>query len=381
MKKRRNHDAGFKARVALEAVKGERTVSELAAEYGVHPTMIHQWKKALLDGAAEIFERGGRKAPEVDEDTVRALHAKIGELAVANDSLSRKAQALDREVRRGMIEKNHPSLSVGAQCRLLSISRSSFYYAPQGETAMNLDLMLLIDKQFLDMPFYGVRQMTWHLQNEGHAVNQKRIRRLMRLMCLMPIYQKPDTSRPAKGHKTYPYLLGGLRVERPNQVWCADITYIPMRKGFLYLVAVMDWFTRKVLAWRISNTLEADFCVEALNEAIHKFGPPEIMNTDQGAQFTSFAWTNRLKRVGTRISMDGKGRCLDNIFIERLWRSLKYECVYLHAWETGSQARTGIGRWITFYNHQRPHAAHGGQPPAVVYFNAIETDQQVQAVA
>ena len=154
-----------------------------------------------------------------------------------------------------------------------------------------------------------------------------------------------------------------------------------MRRGFLYLVAIMDWFTRKVLAWRISNTLEADFCVEALNEAIHKFGPPEIMNTDQGSQFTSFAWTDRLKRIGTRISMDGKGRCLDNIFIERLWRSLKYECVYLHAWKTGSQARAGIERWITFYNHQRPHTAHGGQPPAVVYFNAIETDQQVQAVA
>ncbi len=216
---------------------------------------------------------------------------------------------------------------------------------------------------------------------DGHAVNQKRIRRLMRLMRLMPIYQKPDTSKPAKGHKTYPYLLGGLRVERPNQVWCADITYLPMRKGFLYLVAIMDWFTRKVLAWRISNTMEADFCVEALNEAIHKFGPSEIMNTDQGSQFTSFAWTDRLKRAGTRISMDGKGRCIDNIFIERLWRSLKYECVYLHAWETGSQARAGIGPWITFYNHQRPHTAHGGQPPAVVYFNHIETDQQVQAVA
>lgn len=280
-----------------------------------------------------------------------------------------------------MIDKNHPSLSVGAQCRLLSISRSSFYYELTGETAMNLDLMVKIDKQFLETPFYGVQQMTWHLQNEGHAVNQKRIRRLMRLMRLMPIYQKPDTSRPAKGHKTYPYLLGGLRIDRPNQVWCADITYLPMRKGFLYLVAIMDWFTRKVLAWRISNTLEADFCVEALNEAIHKFGPPEIMNTDQGSQFTSFAWTDRLKRVGTRISMDGKGRCLDNIFIERLWRSLKYECVYLHAWETGSQAKAGIGRWITFYNHQRPHTAHGGQPPAVVYFNTIETDQQVQAVA
>jgi putative transposase len=190
-----------------------------------------------------------------------------------------------------MIERTHSKLSVGAQCRLLSISRSSFYYTPQGEMAMNLDLMVKIDKQFLETPFYGVQQMTWHLQNEGNVVNYKRIRRLMRLMRLMPIYQKPDTSRPAKGHKTYPYLPGGLRVERPNQVWCADITYLPMRKGFLYLVAIMDWFTRKVLAWRISNTLEADFCVEALNEAIHRFGPPEIMNTDQGSQFTSFAWT------------------------------------------------------------------------------------------
>jgi len=246
---------------------------------------------------------------------------------------------------------------------------------------MNLDLMLKVDKQFLETPFYGVRQMTWHLQNEGHAVNEKRIRRLMRLMRLMPIYQKPNTSKPAKGHKTYPYLLGGLRIDRPNQVWCADITYLPMRRGFLYLVAIMDWFTRKVLAWRISNTLEAEFCLEALNEAIHKFGPPEIMNTDQGSQFTSFDWTDRLKRAKTKISMDGKARYLDNIFIERLWRSLKYECVYLHAWETGSQAKAGVGRWITFYNHQRPHAAHGGQPPAVVYFNATQTDQQVQAVA
>ena len=280
-----------------------------------------------------------------------------------------------------MIERTHPKLSVAAQCQLLSFSRSSFYYAPPGETAINLELMLKVDKQVLDTPFYGVRQMTWHLQNEGHVVNEKRIRRLMRLMRLMPIYQKPNTSKPAKGHKTYPYLLGGLRIDRPNQVWCADITYLPMRKGFLYLVAIMDWFTRKVLAWRISNTLEAEFCLEALNEAIHKFGPPEIMNTDQGSQFTSFDWTDRLKRAKTKISMDGKARYLDNIFIERLWRSLKYECVYLHAWETGSQARAGVGRWFTFYNHLRPHAAHGGQPPAVVYFNSIETDQQEQAVA
>jgi putative transposase len=242
-----------------------------------------------------------------------------------------------------MIERCHPKLSVGAQCRLLSISRSSFYDEPQGETVMSLDLMLLIDKQFLDTPFYGVRQMTWHLRNKGHPVNEKRIRRLMRLMGLMPIYQAPNTSKPAKGHKTYPYLLRGLRVERPDQVWCADIPCIPMKRGFLYLVAIMDWRTRKVLARRMSNTQEADFCVEALNEAIHRFGAPEIMNTDQGSQFTSFAWTDRLKRAGSRISMDGKGRCIDNpraflrtdgrnaLDMSRLWRSLKYECVYLHA--------------------------------------------------
>ena len=188
----------------------------------------------------------------------------------------------------------------------------------------------------------------------------------MRLMGLMPIYQKPNTSKAAKGHKIFPYLLRGLRVDRPNQVWCEDITYLPlsadlpckspagqwMRRGFLYLVAIMDWHTRKVLAWQISNALEADFCVEALNEAIHKFGPPEIMNTDQGSQFTSFVWTNHLRRSGVRISMDGKGRFLDNIFVERLWRSLKYECVYLHAWETGSEAKAGVRKWIEFYNHK-----------------------------
>lgn len=280
-----------------------------------------------------------------------------------------------------MIEPAHPRLSIGAQCRLLSIARSTFYYEPLGESALNLDLMLQIDRQFMETPFYGVQQMTWHLQNEGCRVNVKRVRRLMRLMGLMPIYQKPNTSLAAKGHKTYPYLLRGLHIDRPNQVWCTDITYLPMRRGFLYLVAIMDWATRKVLAWRISNTDEAEFCVEAFNEAVHRFGAPEIMNSDQGSQFTSFAWTDRMKRAGVRISMDGRGRCIDNIFIERLWRSLKYECVYLRAWETGSQARADIGQWMTFYNHQRPHAAHGGRPPAAVYWNKLQPDQQAQKVA
>ena len=274
-----------------------------------------------------------------------------------------------------MVNKDHPGLSIAKQCRLLSISRSSFYYEPKGETAYNLMLMRLIDEQFLDTPFYGVRQMTWHLRAQGHPVNQKRIRRLMRLMGLMPIYQQPKTSTKATGHKTYPYLLRRLTVERPNHVWCSDVTYIPMRRGFLYLVVIMDWATRKVLAWRLSNTLEADFCVEALNEALARFGPPDIMNTDQGSQFSSWVWTNPLRQAGVKISMDGKGRFLDNIFVERLWRSLKYECVYLHAWSGGREARAGIGKWIEFYNQQRPHSSLGGQTPYAVYWNRNDQEQ------
>ena len=184
---------------------------------------------------------------------------------------------------------------------------------------------------------------------------------------IMPIYQRPRTSIPAKGHKVYPYLLRGVGIERPNQVWCADITYIPLEKGFLYLVAIMDWWSRKVLAWRLSNTMDVQFCVDALEEAMGCYGAPEIFNTDQGSQFTSWAWTQRLKEAGVRISMDGRGRFLDNIFIERLWRSLKYECIYLHAFSGGREARQGIGDWITFYNHRRPHAAHGGETPVGVY--------------
>lgn len=266
-----------------------------------------------------------------------------------------------------MIQPNHPKLSVTRQCRLVSVSRSSFYHQPRGESVRNLALMVEIDRQFLDTPFYGAQQMTWHLRAQGHHVNIKRVRRLMRLMGLMPIYQKPRTSIPAKGHKTYPYLLRGLSVDRPNQVWCADITYIPLARGFLYLVAIMDWWSRKVLAWRLSNTMDAQFCLDALDEALERHGAPGIFNTDQGSQFTSWAWTQRLKDAGTRISMDGRGRFLDNIFIERLWRSLKYECVYLHAFSGGREARQGIGAWVTFYNHRRPHHVHGGETPGKVY--------------
>lgn len=249
-----------------------------------------------------------------------------------------------------MIEPEHPDLFIGQQCRLLSISRSTFYYAPVGES-----------------PFYGARQMMFHLRRLGHEVGRKRVGRLMTLMGLSPIYQKPRTSDPHPQHPIYPYLLKDMEITRPNQVWCADITYIPMRKGFLYLVAVMDWATRKVLAWKLSNTMEADFCIEALHDALARFGRPEIFNTDQGSQFTSPRFTQVLKDVGVRISMDGKGRWMDNVFIERLWRSIKYECVYLHAFETGSELRGGLSRWGDFYNSGRPHSSLAGRTPDEAY--------------
>ena len=270
-----------------------------------------------------------------------------------------------------MIWPDHPRLSIVRQCRLASLGRSMFYHVPRGESPENLALMGEIDRQFLETPFYGARQMTWHLRAQGHLVNIKRVRRLMWLMGLMPIYRQPRTSVPAKGHKIYPYLLRGMRIDRPNQVWCADITYIPLAKGFLYLVAIMDWSSRKVLAWRLSNTMDVQFCVDALDDALARHGAPEIFNTDQGSQFTSWAWTQRLKQAGVRISMDGRGRFLDNILIERPWRSLKYECVYLHAFSGGHATRMGIGHWFDFYNNRRPHTAHGGANPADVYLDQL----------
>ena len=269
-----------------------------------------------------------------------------------------------------MIDPDHERLSIRRQCELVSISRASFYRQPAGETSENLELMRLIDEAFTEMPWYGSRQMARHLRRQGWCVGRKRVRRLMRKIGLSPIYQAPKTSEPHPQHRIYPYLLRHLNIERPDQVWCADVTYIPMRRGFLYLVAIMDWFSRKVLAWRLSNTMDTDFCVAALEEAIARHGRPDIFNTDQGSQFTSFAFTTTLKDAGIRISMDGRGRWMDNVFIERLWRSLKYECVFLNAFETGGEARAGIGSWIDYYNRRRPHSTFDGRTPDEVYATA-----------
>ena len=274
---------------------------------------------------------------------------------------------MSRAARRALIERADPVLPVSQQCRLLAVSRSSVYRKPAEVSEADRAIMALIDRQYLARPYYGSRRMAAWLTTQGRVVNRKRVQRLMRLMGLVAIYQRPNTSKPAPANKVYPYLLGGLTIARINQVWCADITYIPMAKGFLYLVAVMDWHSRAVLAWRLSNTLGADFCVEALEEALAHHARPEIFNTDQGCQFTSTEFTGVLEDCSITISMDGKGRCMDNIFVERLWRSLKYEEVYLHAYASVAEAKAGIGAWLRFYNEERQHQSHGYRTPRQIY--------------
>ena len=268
--------------------------------------------------------------------------------------------------RRGMVDREHRKLPIVRQCALLGVSRSSLYYRPKGASEEDLSLMGEIDRQYLETPFYGSRRMKAWLGRRGIQVSRKRVQRLMRAMGLRAIYRRPRTSRPAKGHRVYPYLLRNAKVTRPNQVWVADITYLPMARGFLYLAAVMDWYSRYVVAWRLSNTLEADFCAEALMEALER-GRPEVFNTDQGSQFTSQEFTQVLQDRGVKISMDGKGRYQDNIFVERLWRTVKYEEVYLKAYANTLEARRGLGEYFRFYNNQRPHQALGYRTPAEVF--------------
>ena len=268
-----------------------------------------------------------------------------------------------------MVDRRHSLLSVVRQCRLLDISRSGLYYQSVVTSEENLALMKLIDRQYLATPFYGARKIAAWLKSQGQRVNRKRVRRLMRIMGLKAIYRRPRTSKPAPGHKIYPYLLSGLKITRLNQVWAADITYIPMTRGFLYLIAIMDVYSRYVLSWRLSNTLDAGFCVEALEEALRK-GRPEIFNTDQGAQFTSGAFTGLLEQHGVKVGMDGKGSYNDNLFIERLWRTVKYEEVYLKAYQDGTEARIGLGNYFRFYNTERLHQTHSYRTPAEVYTSA-----------
>jgi len=269
-----------------------------------------------------------------------------------------------------MIDRTH-DLPVVRQCQILELPRSTAYHRPAPESAANLLLMRRIDELHLQFPFAGSRMLRDLLRQEDIVAGRKRINRLMAKMGIEALYRKANTSRRAPGHTIYPYLLRNLAIDRPNQVWAADITYIPMRRGFVYLVAVIDWFSRRVLAWRLSNTLTADFCLDAVREAIYRYGTPEIFNTDQGSQFTSTEFAGLLKQHEIRISMDGKGCWRDNVFVERLWRSIKYEEVYLHAYDDVPQAKAGLARYFAFYNGRRPHRTFGGITPDQTYFDNL----------
>lgn len=272
-----------------------------------------------------------------------------------------------------MIDKNNKNLSISEQCKLLSVSRSTFYYKPKSESENELDLMAKIDELHLNRPYLGSRGIVRFLKRQGIFANRKKIRRLMKKMGISCIYRKINTSKPHPNHKIYPYLLKDLQINRSNQVWVSDITYIPMNHGFIYLVAVMDLYSRQILSWKVSNTLDTSFCIEALEEAIAKYGKPEIFNTDQGSQFTSLLFTETLAENGIKISMDGKGRCIDNVFIERFWKSLKYEEVYLKAYDSVREAVFSIGEYIWDYNNERPHSSLGDKTPEEAYSKSIIT--------
>jgi putative transposase len=269
--------------------------------------------------------------------------------------------------RRAMLDRDHAKLSIRRQCELLGIARSGIYRPVRPANDNDLGVLRRLDELFTQWPFLGSRRLARLLREEGHAINRKRVQRLMRQMGIAALGPKPRTSKPEPGHKVFPYLLRGLVIDRPNQVWAADITYIPIGRGFLYLVAIMDWASRAVLSWRLSNTMDVSFCVAALEEALARFGRPEIFNTDQGSQFTSAAFTGTLVRAGVRISMDGRGRWMDNVFIERLWRSLKYEDIYLKGYADGREAKAGIAAWVAFYNTRRPHMALAHRTPMALW--------------
>jgi putative transposase len=270
------------------------------------------------------------------------------------------------ELKRSLVETGHPRLSIHRQCELLGLARSSFYYEAASESKENLELMRLIDEEYTAHPYYGSRRMAVWLRNRGHEVNRKRVQRLMRLMNLEAIYPKPKLSVPSSQHKVYPYLLRGVSIERVDQVWSSDITYVPLESGFMYLAAVIDWYSRYVIAWRLSNTLDGAFCLDMLDEAL-SLGKPEVFNTDQGVQFTAQAWTSRLESAGVAVSMDGKGRCLDNVFVERLWRSVKQEDIYLKRYEVVPALQAGLKEYLAFYNEERPHQSLEYRTPAAVY--------------
>ncbi|NVH78249.1 IS3 family transposase [Paraburkholderia sp. JPY432] len=366
---RRTHSAAFKAKVALAAVKGERTLAELAQQFDVHPNQITEWKRQLQERAADVFGAGGVPTNEPPVD-LKSLHAKIGQLALENGFFKRRARQGGIAERKEMIDRTH-ALPIAQQARLVGVARSSVYYQPQPVGEADQKLMRRIDELHMEFAFAGARMLARLLRREDHEVGRRRVRTLMKRMGVEALYCKPNTSRRNAQHKIWPYLLRGMKIARANQVFALDTTYIPMARGFVYLTAVVDWASRKILAHRVAITLEASHAVEALEEAFVRYGLPDIVNTDQGSQFTAGAFTDAVLSRQVRLSMDGKGAWRDNVFVERVWRSIKYEEVYLKAYESVSHARRSIGEYIELYNRKRPHSSLADQTPDEAYFATL----------
>ncbi|MHB0791235.1 IS3 family transposase [Bradyrhizobium sp. 5.13L] len=367
---RRHHAPAFKAKVALAAIKGEMTLAQLAEHFDVHPNQITQWKSQLQEAASGVFGPGGGNRTSEPAVDVKALHAKIGDLTLENGFFRRRAQQSRPAERKAMIDREH-DLPITRQAEVLKISRGSVYYLPRPVSPADLAIMRRLDRLHLEFPFAGSRMLRDLLAAEGCKIGRRHVKTLMRRMGIEALYRRPRTTKPEPGHKIYPCLLRRMEITRPNQVWAMDITYIPMARGFVYLAVVLDWFSRRVLSWRVSITMEAAFCVETLEDALARHGRPDIFNTDQGSQFTGAAFTGVLASHGIAISMDGRGAWRDNVFVERLWRSVKYEEVYLRAYDTVSDARASIGRYLAFYNGRRPHSSLDRGTPDQAYFNPL----------
>ena len=367
---RRTHSAVFKAQVALAALGGDKTLVELAQRFDVHPHQITEWKRQLSERAADLFGAGAAPAePPID---LKALHAKIGQLTLEHGFFSRGAHQGGMAERNAMMDSTH-ALSISRQAQLVGISRGSVYYVPTPVSAADLVLMRHLDALHLEHPFRGTRMLRDQLNREGFTVGRKHVRSLMARMGMEALYRKPGTSKKHPGHDMYPYLLRGLTINRANQVWALDTTYIPMAKGFVYLTAVVDWASRKVLAAKVAITLETCHAVEVLQEAFTRYGKPEMVNTDQGSQFSAQEFVHAVKEQGCKFSMDGRGAWRDNVFVERLWKSVKYERVYLHAYDSVSEARQSIMQYMDWYNQSRPHSSLDKHTPDEAYAVMLPT--------
>ncbi|MBX3704868.1 MAG: IS3 family transposase [Steroidobacteraceae bacterium] len=361
---RRTHSPAFKARVALAALRDDKTMAELCKEFELHASQVIEWKRQLLEGAADVFGRGQHGAPPVD---LAPLHAKIGQLALENDFLGTRAHQGGIAERKAMIDRDH-ALPITRQASLLGMSRGAVYYLPRPISQTDLALMRRIDELHLEHPFMGARMLRRQLQREGARVGRRHIATLMQRMGIEALAPQPGTSKRAPGHKIYPYLLRTLAITRSNQVWALDTTYIPMARGFVYLTAVVDVASRRVLAHKVAITLEACHAREVIEQAFARWGLPEIVNTDQGSQFTATEFTDVVLAQGCQLSMDGRGAWRDNVFVERLWRSVKYERVYLKAYDSVSAARADIADYMGWYNARRAHSSLNEATPDEHYF-------------